>query len=81
MARLLRAAATLFTWNSSYNQVIITRSCLTSTSVSMLVTEPAVPDSSFLAVRLRYRWLRSAIEPISLRAGWSGSSRELNRDN
>ena len=40
-------------WNSSYNQVIITRSCLTSTSVSMLVTEPAVPDSSFLAVRLR----------------------------
>ena len=53
VARLLRAAATLFTWNSSYNQVIITRSCLTSTSVSMLVTEPAVPDSSFLAVRLR----------------------------
>ena len=45
----------------------------TSIRVSMLVTEP--PVSSFLAVRLRNLELRSAMEPISLRAGWSGGLR------
>ena len=43
---------------------------LTSIKVSMLVTEP--PLSIFLAVRLRNLELRSAMEPSSLRAGWSG---------
>ena len=51
-------------------RLILRAALLTSTRVSMLVSDS--PAISFLAVKLWNFPLRSAMEPRSLRLGWSG---------
>ena len=50
---------------------LLLNALLTSMSVSMLVMEPP-PAIIFLAVMLVNLELRSAMDPSSLRSGWSG---------
>ena len=50
---------------------LLLKTLLTSMRVSMLVMEPP-PAIIFLAVMLVNLELRSAMEPSSLRSGWSG---------
>ena len=51
-------------------RLIFRAALFTSTRVSILVSDS--PASSFLAVKLWNFPLRSAMEPRSLRLGWSG---------